>query len=178
VDQKIVLDPLVCLKCSAPIPAEPDQVAWSCSTCGQGLYLDEASGLTPLEINFAANLTPNTPGKPFWITEGRIVVERETFGSAKSDEALRFWSQTHRFFIPAFRAPLDTLLTISTDLLLHPLELHTGPAARFEPVIMSKEDVKPAVEFVIVAVEAGRSDRLKQISFTLDLSQPVLWILP
>lgn len=177
-DQTIVLEPLVCLKCSAPIPAEPDEVAWTCATCGQGLYLDEASGLTALEINYAANLSPNTSGKPFWVTEGRVALERETFGSARSDEAQRFWSQPHRFMIPAFRAPLDTLLTISTNLLLNPLNPQPGPAARFEPVVMSKEDVKPAVEFIIIAVEANRSDRLKQISFTLELSQPMLWILP
>ena len=177
-DQTITLEPLVCLKCSTPIPAEPDQVAWSCATCGQGLYLDEASGLAPMEIYYAANLAPDTPGKPFWVAEGRVALTRETFGSAKSDEAQRFWSQAHRFFIPAFRAPLDALLTISTDLLLRPLDLQPGPAAHFEPVIMPQEDVKPAVEFVIVAVEAGRSDRLKQVSFTLEISQPVLWILP
>ncbi len=177
-DQAIILKPLTCLKCSTPIPAEPDEVAWTCATCGQGMYLDVTTDLIPLVINYSVSLSPNAVGKPFWVADGQVALSRETFGSSKSDEAQRFWSQSHRFIIPAFRAPLETLLSISTNLLLNPPNLKPGPVALFEPVIMPMEDAKPAAEFIIVAIEAGRPDHLKQVSFDLQLSQPTLWILP
>ena len=35
---------LQCTRCSTPVPAEPDEVAWICLNCGQGLLLDEVEG--------------------------------------------------------------------------------------------------------------------------------------
>ena len=47
-----------------------------------------------------------------------------------------------------------------------------------ETVIMHLEDVTAATEFVIMAIEAGRKDKLKELDISLKLSTPVLWILP
>lgn len=40
------------------------------------------------------------------------------------------------------------------------------------------EDIQPVAEFVVMAIEAGRKDMLKNLRFTLKLSLPSLWILP
>jgi hypothetical protein len=56
--------------------------------------------------------------------------------------------------------------------------LQPGTAARFEPVTLALEDVKPLAEFIIMALEAGRKDKLRDIQFSLEMSPPVLWILP
>lgn len=177
-DQAVILVPMLCLNCNAPLPAEPDQVAWACATCGQGLYLDDALGLTKKDIYYSASIKPNSVGKPFWVAEGRVTLQRDTFGSAKTKDAQTFWSQPRRFFVPAYRAPLEELLSKASNLLLNPPNLQNGPAARFEPVTLALPDVTAAAEFIVVSIEANRPDKLKSVKFNLALTDPVLWILP
>jgi hypothetical protein len=178
VDQTVILVPLLCVKCSTAIQAEPEQVAWVCTVCGQANYLDDEKGLQPLEIYYANSLAQNATGKPYWVAEGQVTLQRETYGSSKNNDAQQFWSQPRRFFIPAYRAPLEALLSQATNFLLSPPKLQAGQPARFEPVTMAIPDIAAAAEFIVVAIEAGRPDRLKKVDFQLKLSSPVLWILP
>jgi len=178
VDQTVVLVPLLCVKCSTALPAEPDQVAWVCAVCGQANYLDDEQGLQPLDIYYDNNLAQNATGKPYWVAGGQVTLQRETFGSSKSKDAQQFWSQPRRFFIPAYAATLEELLSRATELLLNPPVLQAGAANPFQAVVLDIQDVSAAAEFLVVAVEAGRSDRLKKVDFQLKLSRPVLWVLP
>jgi hypothetical protein len=172
VDKPIELIPLVCLQCSTPVPAEIEEVAWVCGQCGQGMYLHKGEELVPMQVNFSK-------GKPFWVAEGQVSLRRETYGSSRNGEAEAFWSQPRRFFVPAYSGTLEELLSKGLSLLMQPPELHPGPTVRFEPVTLSQEDVLPAAEFVVVAAEAGRKDRLKKLDFELKFqAAPVLWILP
>ena len=178
-DRPIELVPLVCSSCSTPIPAEPGENAWVCSLCGQGWFLEPEKGLTPLEIHYAAGIPPNARGKPFWVADGKASLKRQSFGSAgkQNQESEAFWSQPHRFFIPAYTSTLESLLNQAVGMLLNPPVLTPGPAARFEPVTLSVEDVKSAAEFIVVAVEANRKDKLKKLDFDLQISPPILWVL-
>jgi hypothetical protein len=154
-------------------------VAWACAQCGQGLLLDEQHGLVPLEIHYAAGIPPNTPGKPFWVAEGKVHLQgRQTYSGREERDAQAFWSSARRFFLPAFSAPLETLLSLGMNSLLQPPALPPGPPAHFEPVTLWPEDLQSAAEFIIMAIEAGRKDKLKELNFTLELSDPALWILP
>jgi len=142
--------------------------------------LDEEKGLVAQEVYFAAGLDPNVPGKPFWVADGQVSLQRQTFGSSGKDAqaAAQFWSAPRRFMIPAFSAPLEKLLQIGTELIYKPPVLKEGPGKKFEPVTLQLEDVNAAADFLVVAIEAGRSDKLKSINFTLKLSPAVLWIMP
>jgi hypothetical protein len=62
--------------------------------------------------------------------------------------------------------------------LLTPPALQPGSAARFQPVTLSPGDIQALAEFIVVAIEAERSDMLKQIVVSVKMSEPVLWILP
>lgn len=179
-DKPIELVALVCLRCSTPVPAALNEVAWVCAQCGQGLALDESAGLAPLEVSYLEGIPPNTQGRPFWVVNGQVSMKRATFGSSGKDRkaAEQFWSQPHRFFIPAYPAPLEELLSAAATYLLKPPNLQTGPAASFQPVTLSAADIKPAAEFIVMAVEAGRKDKLKSLDFDIQLSEPELWILP
>ena len=179
-DQPVELVPLLCLKCSTPIPASADESAWVCAQCGQGMLLDPKIGLVPLDVHYAAGILPNTPGKPYWVADGQVTLSRESYGSGGKEgrEAELFWSQPRRFFLPAFAASLEALLSQAIQMLLQPPPLQNGPAARFESVTASVEDVQPAAEFIVMAIEAGRKDKAKKIDFALKLSHPELWILP
>jgi hypothetical protein len=170
--------PLQCLRCQTPIPAGLDELAWVCENCQQGQRLDPQNGLEAVEVYYSAALAPEAVGKPYWVADGRVwLSRRETYGSDRQ-EAQAFWSQPRRFFVPAFAANLDSLLAQAGNLLLQPPALQAGRPARFEPVTLALEDVRSAVEFIVIAAEAARKDRLKTLEFKLDLGQPVLWILP
>ena len=177
-DQPVKLIPLVCPKCNTQVPAETDEVAWVCAQCGQGLLLDEKTGLAALEVHFAAGIAPGAKGKPFWVADGQVTTRRQAYTGNQDSEAQIFWSQPRRFFIPAFAGTLDDRLNLAMSLMVHPPALQAGPAAPFEAVLMHLEDVTAAAEFVVMAIEAGRKDKLKELDFSLKLSTPVLWILP
>ena len=178
--QPVELVPLVCPRCSMPIPANEEEAAWVCTQCGQGIYLDGLSGPVAQEIHYAAGVAPNTPGKPFWVAEARVSIHRTAFqgGSKQNAEAVQFWSQPRRFFVPAYQGSLDEQLRLGMQMVRQPPAHPEGPPISFLPVRLYKEDVLSAVEFIVMAIEAERADKLKQVQFSLELSEPVLWILP
>jgi hypothetical protein len=176
----ITLVSLKCVRCETPVPAQPDQVAWVCAQCGQGLLLDEEHGLAPLEVHFAAGNASEGRGNPYWMTEAVVTLQRETYSmsSKRVEEARRFWSQPRRFSVPAFTCPLDTIISLGTGLLRRPPELQPGQPLPFAPVTLHPQDVAALVDFIVVAIEAERADKVKQIHFSAHLSPPSLWILP
>lgn len=179
-DRPVELIPLACIKCSTPVPASTEEVAWVCIQCGQGLLLDEVRGLAPLEVNYSNAVPPGSLGRPFWVAEGRTAIQRSTFGSrgGQSKDAQRFWAQPRVFFVPAFAASLETLVSIGVDLLMKPPILQAGPPVSFQPVVLPVEDVRAAADFIVLAIEAGRKDKVKEIQHTIELLTPVLWVLP
>lgn len=177
-DAPIELIPLLCVKCEAAVPAQPDEVAWVCERCGQGLLLDERLGLMPLQVHYAASLAADTIGKPFWVADGQVSLQRELYKGNKNTEAQLLWAQPRRFTIPAFTCTLEVLLQTGPQLLLNPPALQAGPAVKCQPVTLSPADIQALAEFIVVAIEAERSDMLKQIIVSVKISEPVLWILP
>lgn len=178
---QVELAPLRCINCDTPVPAEPDQVAWACAQCAQGLLLDESEVLLPLEIHYAPGVQSGKVGRPFWVTWGRVTLEREAdqgWFDRSENHAKRFWEEKKKFFIPAYTTSLDELLDISAEMLAHPPDLATGPQVPFEPVTLSAKDLSSLVEFIILAVEAGRKDKVKSIDISVELDTLLLWILP
>jgi len=178
VDQPIALIPLICLKCGTTIPAGPEEVAWVCAQCGQGQALADETGLEPLKVHCLPGIPPEGQGKPFWTVDGKVSLERDTYSGDKEREAQQFWSQMRRFFIPAFSIGLDAGLELANRLLLKPPILEDGPAVAFEPVVVAQQDVRPLIEFLVISIEAARSDMLKELRFSVQLTLPELWVLP
>jgi hypothetical protein len=180
VDRPVELIPLICLRCSMPVPAEPDQVAWVCTQCGQGMSLDYAKGLRPLQVYYTAGITPGSMGKPYWVADGQVEIKRrESYGSAGQalQDAQRLWSKPQRFFLPAYASTLEALLVRASALLIQPPALQAGPSAPFEAVTLASEDIQQGAEFIVMAIEAGRKDKLKSVDFSLKLGEAALWIL-
>ncbi len=174
----ISLAPLTCLRCQQPVPAQPDEVVWVCATCGQGMLFSETAGLQPLAVHYTA-LPPNSQGKPVWVVAGSATLQRETFSGNNQNDMLQFWAQPRWFFIPAYQLGLEQLVEAGARFLKEPLPLQEGgSAAPFLPVTVPPEDVAPLAEFIVLAVEADRRDKLKELTFTLQLGQPELWIFP
>ena len=174
------LQPLQCLKCQTALLAEPDEVAWLCPTCGQAMLLDEKqpAGLASIEIHFANGIQAGQPGRPFWVAQGVVAVERETYSGNEERQALEFWQIPRNFFVPAYTCSLDQLIGLGMQFLKQPFVMTPGPAAPFLPVTLALDDVRPMVEFIIMGVEAERRDMLKSVGIQLSLAAPSLWVLP
>lgn len=178
----VALIPLLCTRCKTPVEANPDEVYWVCATCGQALLLDDEQGLLPQVIHYGAGLPQNTPGKPVWVFYGQVALQRQTYNNLfgdKMNEMLEFWQQPRWFYIPAYDLPLDALIETCVKLLRQPIGLQeSSTAAPFLPVTVHPDDLRPLVEYLILAVEAERKDQLKSLNFTLQMSAPELWVLP
>lgn len=178
----IQLLPMQCVRCKTPLPAQVEEVFWVCANCGQGQLISDDQGLVPQVVRYATGILQNSQGRPVWVVEGQVSLQRETFGISifdKDSESSVFWAQPRRFFIPAFTLPVGQLIDVCINMLRQPpvLQESTSPAA-FLPVTIHKEDLQPLIEFVIYSIEAGRSDSMKQLGITLNLGEPELWIVP
>jgi len=171
---------LKCFRCETLVPAALNEIAWVCQRCGQGLMLDEVSGVSSQAFNFATGIQPGKKGNPFWVAGGNLRLNRQTFGAfgKKDDEAAEFWGQPRRFFIPAFDCDLETVVNAGAALLRNPPRLTLGEPVLFLPVTVLPQDVYPLAEFIVIAIEAERKDSIKQIDFSLELRAPELWVLP
>jgi hypothetical protein len=139
--------------------------------------LDEQNGLRPLDVQYAAGIVPGQKGKPYWVAEGQVMLGRQTYSGNQDSEAGRFWNQPRRFFIPAFDLSLESLLNLGRQRLLQPPALQSGSPVPFEPVTLLPSDVPALVEFIIMALEADRKDKLKELRISLRIGSPSLWIL-
>ena len=174
------LIPLQCIKCQSPIPADVDDVAWVCATCGQAMLLDEnqPTGLATLSIHYDGSVRGGQTGRPFWVAQGTVTVQRSTYRGNENRQAQEFWAKGHLFFVPAFACSLDELVSLGMTLLRQPVVPLQGQPAPFLPVKLSRGDMHPMAEFVIMGIEAERKDMLQSVNIQLDLAAPVLWILP
>jgi hypothetical protein len=73
---------------------------------------------------------------------------------------------------------MDILIALGVRLLLQPPALQPGSQAAFESITLAQADLEAAAEFIVVAIEADRKDKLKNVQVSVKLSEPVLWILP
>ncbi|NMB87191.1 MAG: hypothetical protein GYA17_02455 [Chloroflexi bacterium] len=172
------LIPMLCIRCQNPLPAQPGETAWVCSNCGQGQLLSDEQGLEALEVHFAAGLPAGKPGRPFWVAEGTVRLQRETYRGDQSGAMQAFWGAPRRFFVPAYELPLPELVETGLRLLQQPPALQAGSPAAFLPVSVPPTDVRPLAEFILLAVEAARKDDLRELRFDLSLSAAELWVLP
>ena len=177
--QGVRLIPLLCTRCQAPVAAKPEEVAWVCEQCGQGLLLDETKGAVPQNIFFSASIAQNGVGWPFWVARGQVTItKRDTYSGNQSKAATEFWAQPHLFFVTASRQTIEETVTMGVKLLRAPVAMQSGARNRMQPVVMPPGDLRALAEFMVMSIEADRSDAMRELLFKLDLDPPQLWILP
>ena len=172
---------LKCPRCSTPVPAGEEEVAWVCSQCGQGLQLT-AAGLAPLTVNWAESQPGNvkTQPLPFWVFSGTVSFRsRETYGFGSGSQPDKLWSAPRRFYVPAFPLPIEQLQTLGADFTRRQIALKPGRAGEpFANCTLPAEDARQVVEFIVLTIEAAQRDKLKSVDFELNLNEPELWLLP
>lgn len=178
----VSLVPLQCVKCQAPIRANVDEVAWVCEQCGQGLLLASTpSGnisTAKIEVFFSSAVQQGKPGYPFWVTSGTVnITRRDTYRGNEGKAAQAFWSAPRLFYVAAWAASLDDLVGTGVRRLYEPVPMQAGSQVPFLPVVTLPSDLRPLCEFMVMSVEAARSDYLKHVEFDIKLLTPQLWIL-
>lgn len=180
------LVPLLCAKCRAPVPAQPDEIAWVCEQCGQGLLLNPMPASGPgesathlLDVFFSSAIQPGQKGRPFWVARGQVTLtDRQTYKGDEGRAAHEFWAAPRLFYVPAWETSLDEIVSLGVSLLRSPQRLDPGSRMPFLPVVTLPGDVRALAEFMIVSIEADRRDALKTVYFDLKLEPLQLWVLP
>ena len=170
---------LKCPQCSAPLPAEEDEIAWVCATCGAGWQLTE-QGLAPQVVRWMAtppNARPES-WRPIWVFAAQVVFQQRLNWQRAADPE-PMWQRPVRFYVPAYACDLEHLEQLGGNLTRHQTIFPLGPAqGAIKGVNLLPEDAKAAAEFIVLTIEAERKDKLKQVSFTINAGPPDLWLVP
>ena len=173
-----------CPSCGNPLAPGDDDLVIACTRCGAGLHLAD-EGLQPIEIQYAQHAPVNaaqvTTWRPWWIFRGSVnVIRRETQGGNRSDEARRFWAQPHVMGVPAWELSIAAVKQAGLQLLRQPPVLKAAlcpSGAQLTPAVVSAEDARKMLEFLILTLEAGRDDWLKALDFQIEAGLPELWAM-
>jgi hypothetical protein len=170
-----------CPACGNSLTPGDDDLVVACPQCGAALQLSD-EGLQPIEIQYAqTNLAKASTWRPWWIFRGRVnLIKRETQGGNRSDEARQFWAQPRVLAVPAWELSIAAAKQAGVQQLNQPLVLDAMPrpsGVRLTPVVVSAEDARKLLEFLVLSLEAGRDDWLKTLDFQIEVGPPELWAL-
>jgi hypothetical protein len=174
----VELVPLECRRCRSRLPAEPAEVAWLCSSCGQGQRLDEGADLQPVEVHFAkAREGTEVRWLPFWVTSVRVqILERESYGRNQPPDER--WASPQQFVLPAFDTLPEEAGAWGARFLREPVRMEAGPIGILSGVTVTPEEAQALAEFVVLTIEAERRDKIKSLRALLDFGPAELWCLP
>ncbi len=170
-----------CPACGNPLTPGDDDLVIACAQCGAGLHLAD-SGPRPVEIQYAqSNLPKVTTWRPWWIFTGRVnLIRRETQGGNRSQEAQQFWAQPRVMSVPAWELSITTVKQAGLQMLQRPPLLKAIPCpsgVKLTPAVVSAEDARKMLEYLIFSLEAGRDDWLKALDFQIEAGPPELWAI-
>jgi predicted nucleic acid-binding Zn-ribbon protein len=170
-----------CPACGNTLSPGDDDLVVACAQCGAALHLAD-EGPQPIEIQYAqTNLAKTGTWRPWWIFKGRVnLIRRETQGGNRSDEARQFWAQPRVMAVPAWDLSIAAVKQAGVQLLQRPPVLNATPrpsGAKLAPAVVSAEDARKMLEFLILTLEAGRDDWLKTVDFQIEAGPPELWAL-
>lgn len=176
---------LRCPTCQQPLQPGEDDVVVVCAACATAVSLGD-NGVAVVEIQYAQpnDNRPITHWFPMWLFNGQVnLLERTTQGgSRRADaEAEAFWSQPKRLYVPAWELPVPQARQMGRQLLEQQPVWRAGErpsAGQMVAAVLTPEDALKLLDFIILTVEAERSDWLKNIEFTISAPPPTLWAIP
>jgi hypothetical protein len=177
---------LRCPRCARPLAVGPEDVIVACANCQTAVQIGD-EGLRIVEVAYlSAAVSPDEMAHwwPFWVFNGRVHIRRrETQGGGSSGQrdADQLWGVSRRLYAPAWNLSLHEAQAVGATLAQTQPHYQTSdcPAgATLAPATLTAADALKLLEFVILAVEARRSDWLKTLEFDLETDAGQLWALP
>jgi hypothetical protein len=179
---KLVL--LRCPNCAQPLAPDNDDVVYMCRNCFTSVSIDER-GLQVANVRFALPATADertATWLPFWIYEGRVqILNRETQGRSDKEASTQQWANPLRMFVPAWQISVEVAQEVGSRLVQRqPVTsfVQRPEGAYMEAAVVSPQDARHLVEFIILAIEARRRDWLKSLDFRIEAGEPELWAMP
>ncbi len=176
--------PLNCPTCQTPLAPADEALILLCDECHTPVHIAE-DGLHPVEITYAAPAaeTQISEWRPFWISTGQVhVLARKTQSGGSQDQAAQqLWGQPRRLYVPAWALSMRVAQDIGSRMIQRQPRFQGGDPPtepRLLSVVLTAEDSLKLLEFIILAIEARRSDWLTDFRFKLDVEPPTLWALP
>jgi hypothetical protein len=169
----IVIEAVNCKNCGSGLVVEVNDNLVYCSSCGSGFEIIDGK-FEPIEINFAA-ASIRSEGemvyKPFWLIDANVnILERKSSGGFLKNifggnEAS---SGNIKFYIPAFYTSLDSMKNISTQFTIkNPVASPQKYNVKLTGFAYGKEDAKKFAEFILISLEAEKSDTMKKFRYEL-----------
>ncbi len=175
---------LSCPQCNEPLIPDNDHIVTLCPACQTATLISHA-GLARLKIQYA---TPKpkatiTHWQPFWIFHGRVHILKRKIqaGRSRQEESERLWGQPRSLYVPAWDLSMTTAQHVGSRMIEqqpHYQATTLPDQVKLTPVTVTADDALKLLEFVVLAIEARRSDWLKDLDFRLEVDPPVLWALP
>ena len=175
---------LRCPECGNSLTPENDDIVVTCARCFTAVQIGD-EGLSQMAVFYVRSKSRESVTRwlPFWVFRGTVQIsQRETQGGGSQEqEALRFWSQPRAFYVPAWEMSVPSAQEIGSGLMVRQPDvtrMAQPPPAALAPVTLAPADAVKMLEFIVLAIEADRSDWLKSINFQLDVGEPELLAFP
>ncbi|HMS35313.1 MAG TPA: hypothetical protein PKC91_14615 [Ignavibacteria bacterium] len=169
-----ILEAVKCKKCDSGLMVEVNDNIVYCSSCGSGFEIIEGV-LTPIEINFAAAAIRSEGEmiyKPFWLLKSNInIAERKASGNflknifgGSNDNT----SGNITFYIPAFYCSIESMKNLATQFTMrNPVSSPQKYNTKLVGFAYGKEDAKKLAEFILISLEAEKSDTMKSFNYEM-----------
>lgn len=169
-----ILEAVKCKKCGSGLLVEVNDNIVYCSSCGSGFEISRGE-MIPIEINFAAAELRSEGEmiyKPFWLLRTHInISERKASGNflknifgGSNDNT----SGDITFYIPAFYCSVEAMKNLATQFTLrNPVPSPQKYNTKLTGFAFGKEDAKKLAEFILISLEAEKSDTMKSFKYDL-----------
>ncbi|MBK8551699.1 MAG: hypothetical protein IPL53_11800 [Ignavibacteria bacterium] len=169
-----ILEAVKCKKCASGLLVEVNDNIVYCSSCGSGFEIINGE-LIPIEINFAAAALRGEGEmiyKPFWLLKTKIsIAERKASGNFLKNIFGGGNDNTSGdiiFYIPAFYCPIETMKNLATQFTIkHPVASPQKYNTKLTGFAYGKEDAKKLAEFILISLEAEKSDTMKSFNYDM-----------
>jgi len=177
---------LRCPICQEPLKPADRDVVLPCTKCYEAIHLDDELGISTATVHYAAASEPSkvTDWLPIWVTNGRVnITTRNTQGSNRNalQASQAMWAHPRRLYAPAWELPIPQARKLGSQLIQQQAMWIAGERPSetlFTAANVTAVDAQKLIDLIILTIEAERKDWLKDLAFTVEASQPELWIVP
>jgi hypothetical protein len=168
------LQAVQCKNCGSGLVVELNDNITYCSSCGSGFEINQ-DVFTPIEVNFAAAALRQEGEmiyKPFWFLKTNVnILTRDTTGGfiSKMFGSKEKPSGEIIFYIPAFACSIETMKNLAQAFTTkNPVSSPQKSNAKITGFAYGKDDAKKLAEFILISIEAEKSDTIKSLEYEID----------
>lgn len=108
---------------------------------------------------------------------------RQTQGGKRRDAeaAQQFWQESRRLYVPAWDLSVRDARELGAQLVHEQPRYQVGETPdnfAMHPATADIDDARKLLEFIVLTIEAQRSDWLRDLQFEVQVGEPQLWALP